>query len=230
MAKGLSKFLIGGAALITVALLGALVITPAAVFARDNYDKSDVRATGAELSVQINNNGSTRVSGATVTSVGSSTLVAQNSFGSTTLTWTVNTNSSTKFVDKGGKNYPLANIAVGDVISFVGTLNAGSNSLTVTATQVKDWSKSAKIFEKHVFEGSLLSAIGTTTLPTTMSLKVGNTTYTVQIGAGVPILSKNWATTNLGTFMVGDSVRVYGSVQPANLSVIDAVVVRNASR
>jgi hypothetical protein len=219
--------------IIGIALAGALVIAPMAVFA--NNDKSDldrggVRSVGSELSIQINDNGKALVRGAKVTGVSGTTITAATMLGSTTLTWSVVTNGSTTFVDKGGRNVGLAGVTVGDILSFNGSLDATAASLTVNATSVKDWSKNTKILEKHVFEGKLQSTIGTTTLPATFGLAVGGTNYTVNVAVNTPILAKNWATTNLGTFISGDIVRVYGAVEAANLTTIDAVVVRDSSR
>jgi hypothetical protein len=120
-------------------------------------------------------------------------------------------------------------LAVGDIVNLNGMLGS-SGGLTLSAKVIRDLSKEKVMIEKHTFEGKLQAAIGTTSLPTSFGLVSGNTTYTVNVPVGTPILAKNWASTNLGTFQANDTVRVYGSLNGSSTSMIDAVVVRDATR
>ncbi len=219
-----------GKSVIIAAVAGSLVFAPLA-FAKDNDDKRQnlsikpVHKSGLE--VQIGESGRVLVRGATVTGVSGNTITATTVWGSASVTWTVNA-SNAQFVDRGGRNAGLADISVGDTVSFNGSLNTSASAFSVNATTVKNWSKDRKVLERHTFEGKLQS-IASTTLPTNFVLKVGDTNFTVNVAVGTPILKNNWSNTTLAQFAVGNTVRVYGSVQASSTTTIDAVVVRNAS-
>jgi hypothetical protein len=200
---------------------------------RNDFDRSEVHKLGSELSVQINDNGKTIVRGAKVTAISGPTVSAMTVFGSTTVSWSITTTLSTQFVDKGGRNLGISGIAVGDIVSFSGSLNGSASSLTVAANVVKDWSKNVKQNEKqnekHTFSGTLQTLPASTT-PTTFLLAVQDTTYTVAVPSGISILNKIWLPVSLSTFVLGDRVNVYGAVDASSTSVINASVVRNPSR
>jgi molybdopterin-binding protein len=205
--------------IIGIVIGAGLVLTPIIAFANAQ----------AAPTVSIGEKGNATIKNATVTVVNGSTITATTAWGGNTLTWTVTTGSSTEFLFKGGKDATPATVTVGDSINFNGALNG--NGLTVAAKTVRDNSKEKQaILEKHTFEGKLNSAVGTTSLPTSFALTIGNSNFTVNVPVNTPILSKNWASVNLGSFQAGDTVRVYGSAEASNTSVIDAVVVRDATR
>ncbi len=217
-------------------LAAALVMSFAAAplaFAHNNDDKSSdkVKKANTEVSVQISHNGKTLVRGAEVSAIAGSVITALTKWGSSTLVWTINTSGSTQFVQTGSKNGTIANIAVGDVLSFSGVLNASSTGLVVTADTVKNWTKKTTPTPNvnDTFQGTLQSA-ASTSLPTSLVLKMNNTNYTVQANTGTIVLGANWLPTSLSNFVAGDIVRVFGSVSASNATVINAIVVRNASR
>ena len=204
---------------IGVVLAAGLVVTPLIAFAAMNPSPT----------VSIGEKGNVTVKSATVTAVNGSTITATTAWNGNALTWTVTTGSTTDFKFKGGKSATVATVAVGDNVNFNGTL--GGNGLTVAASTVRDNSKEQVLPpQKHTFEGKLNAAVGTTTLPTTFSLKIGNNNVTVNVPVNTPILNKVWASVNLGSFQAGDTVRVYGSAEASSSSVLDAVVVRDATR
>jgi hypothetical protein len=219
-----------------VLLAGAMVITPVILFAQVSSANSNEESNTATVSsqqaldVSVNANGRTVVHGATVTGVSSSTITATTAWGGTTVTWTLATNGSTKFLYKGGKVATNAVVVAGDKINFEGFL-AATGAFTVNANSVRDLSKEkSAILDKHTFEGKLTSSLSASTLPTSFALTIGGNSYQIKVAAGTPILGKNWASTNLGIFLAGDTVRIYGSVEAASTSIIDAVVIRNATR
>jgi len=188
-----------------------------------------VKSAVVAPSITINTRGDVTVKGANVTSINGSTITATTVWNGNTLTWTVTTASSTNFLYHGGKSSTSGVIAVNDNVNFSGTLNG--NGLTVAANTVRDNSKEkSAILDQHTFEGKLNAAIGTTSLPTSFSLKIGNTNFTVNVPVNTPILNKNWASINLGSFVAGDTVRVYGSAEASSTNILDAVVVRDATR
>lgn len=79
-----------------------------------------------------------RVNGATVTATSTSGFTATSS--AQNLTFIVQTDASTKFNIKGFGNGSLADIAVGDVVNFRGTLVSGTttSTWTIKATHVED--------------------------------------------------------------------------------------------
>lgn len=140
------------------AAAASLVLVPAAVLAQGNnhgqnqaqeqkHGNAQVEkdkgphAFGSTLEININDNGRVLVRGAKVTAVSADTISATTAFGSTTVLWTVKISSSTELITKGKGKVALSAVAVGDFVSFNGTLNAGATSLTVDAKVVKDWSK-----------------------------------------------------------------------------------------
>jgi len=219
-------------------LAAALIVSFAAApvaFAHKDDDKSSekVKKANTEVSVQINHNGKTLVRGAEVSAVSGSVITASTKWGSSTLVWTINTSGSTQFVQNGGKNKngSLSSVAMGDVISFSGTLNASSTGLVVAADAVKNWTKKVTTTPnvKDTFQGTLQS-VASTTLPTSLVLKIDNTNYTVQASSSTIVIGSNWMPTTLSTFVAGDIVRVFGSISASNNTVINAIVIRNASR
>lgn len=223
---------------LALGLVAAVAFTPAVGFAKNdsNKDKTEDRSTlpvSSKVSIDINNSGRTSVTGAKVTSVSGDTFVANTTWGSASLTFTVKVSSSTSIKDaKGKNNMPLSNIVVGDVVNVSGSLNTGASGLTVDASQIKDLTRTSVQNPKpqtHVFEGRLQS-LASTTLPATFSLMIDSVVHTVQVPANALVLAKNWTSTTLNSFVVGDTVRVFGSLQTSTSTVIDALVVRNASR
>lgn len=223
---------------LALGLVAAVALTPAIGFAKNDSskDKKEDRSavsSSNQVSVDINNGGRTSVTGAKVTSVSSDTVVAQTQWGSATVSFNVKVSSSTSIKGQNGKNnMPLSQIAIGDIINFSGSLNTGTSGLTVNATQIKDLTRASAGNPKpasHVFEGTLQS-VSSSTLPATLSLMIDSVVYTVQVPASALVLAKNWTATNLGVFQNGDKVRVFGSLQNSTSTVIDALVVRNATR
>lgn len=208
------------------------------VVAQGNENKNDGRHSevSSSVSANINPSGHVLVRGATVTGVSGNTVTATTTWNSTTLTWTVVTASSTEVLGRNGNDkrdaLVLASVKVGDTINFQGTLSAGTG-LTVAARVLRNLSVVKPVVQpvvqRDIFQGRLES-IASTTLPTTLGLKVGNTLYTVVVPLGTPVLKSNFTATTLSTLQVGDIVRVFGSASTTNNTTIDALIVRDASR
>jgi hypothetical protein len=268
------------------------------------------RSVGSTLETHINNDGSVTVRGAKVTAVVGSTISAQQSWGSYTVSWNVVTNPSTSIIRRYGGTSLLSEISVGDYISFNGPLDTTKATATVNAKTVKDWSIQKRhadfsgsitsvatstssfvlqtkergaltvftsasttitkdgatavfadlqigqkvalasgiwdteratlvadkvqvktdtaALNKRIFEG-VIAAGASTTSPTTISIVVGGKVYTANIAANTTLLSKSWNPIVLSQILAGHAVRIYGAIQTANLSVIDAYIVRDTS-
>lgn len=140
-------------------------------------------------------------------------------------TITVNTDSNTKIM-KGDAIVAFSTLVVGDKINKTeGLYNSNTNTLLAKSVRVYI----DPLLSKRTFEGKLQSVIGAT-LPTTFTMTSEGKVYTVNVPTGISILNKEWMQIALSTFQLNDTVRVYGQIQPSNTSVIDATVVRNASR
>ncbi|MFN4181508.1 MAG: hypothetical protein ACK4FA_02340, partial [Candidatus Paceibacteria bacterium] len=124
---------------------------------------------GSSLEVHINDNGSVLVRGAKVTAVSGNTITAITEWNGASVSWNINTDTATKFIELKNGQSSVSDVKVGDFVSFSGNLMAGS-TFTVQAKQVKNWSVAPKV--KTTVEGKLESIAGTTA-PTTFTLKAG---------------------------------------------------------
>ncbi len=116
-----------------------------------------------------------------------------------------------------------AAVAIGDrVLQTTGVYNHLDRSLV--AESVKIYQDKQK-FAGRNFEGTLVRLDGIT-LPTVAAVKVGDKEYTVHFSEKTEILRKNKSKATLQRFVVGDTIRFYGSVREAEWSVVDAEVVR----
>ena len=122
---------------ITHLVVSSMVVGAVSAFALVGIARAD---SLPGIDVHIGAAGNAQVDGAKVTAVSGSDVSANTSFGSSVMNWLVKTDGNTEFSAKGGAS-GLANIAVGDVISFRGALDQSVSGLTVKAKHVKDWSK-----------------------------------------------------------------------------------------
>src|SRR3989344_2009749 len=134
-----------GAGLTTVAVASALAFLPIVASANNDGNKGDKNenrsAATQRVEVAINASGNVLVRGAKVTGISGSTLTVTTTAGASTLSWAVTTDSSTVFVTSAGAGSSLAQISVGDTVSFAGALTG--TGLSVKATAVKDWTVGA---------------------------------------------------------------------------------------
>lgn len=144
-------------------IMTALAFFPAtAAYAHDDGSNK----SGTKVEVNLDTDGSALVRGAKVTSVSGSTINATTNYGSSQLSWRVVTDGSTKFNATKGGSTGLANIAVGDTVSFSGSLDQTVSGLTVNAKVVKDWN--------HVESKKTLSGIVTSINATLNSFTVSH--------------------------------------------------------
>jgi hypothetical protein len=122
-----------------MATLG-LIASSALVLAEDgNKNLEDARKVGSTLEVHITNNGKALVRGAKITSIGENMVTATTEWGSAMVTWTVLTDSNTRFIRKVG-NSSVSEILIGDVISFSGMVSTNAPAFTIKADVLKNWS------------------------------------------------------------------------------------------
>lgn len=195
----------------------------------DNKNKIGIVAKAAAMlsapEMQVGSNGKVIVRGAKVTALSGSAISAQLAFGSFTTNWTVKTDANTEFIHRFGGKASLADVKVGDTLSFSGTLDTGAAAATVNAKVVKDWSNDKPVNQPVTLQGSL-KAIGSTATPASLTVRVNDTDYAVNVTASTAILNRLWLATALANFKVGDTVRFYGLVTG---TAADATVVRDIS-
>ncbi len=151
----------------------------------------------------------------------SSFVLASRQRGNITVVVTASTT-----IMKGNQAATFADITQGATISTVsGTWDTVNN--TLTAAKVRIYVNEA-VLNKRTFEGTL-QAIAGTTAPTTLTLQVGKTTYAVNVAANTTLITNKWNATTLSAMTTGNTVRVYGSVDPSNTTTINALVVRDVS-
>lgn len=183
-----------------------------------------------ETGIEIKRDGKIEVRGAKVTAVSSSQITASTTLGTVNLTVTANIDPNTKVESKNGKPLPITDVAVGDMVTLKGMMTSG-NSLTFTATLVRDVSKSltpAVTDSRQVFEGKI-SVLPGATLPTTLTITIGSTPQVINITNTTTLLNAAWAPVSLATFQLGDSVRVFGFI-PTGSTTVNGLVVRNVTR
>lgn len=83
------------------------------------------------------------------------------------------------------------------------------------------------IFKPRNFEGKLKSGPSTNTLPTSLVVTVGGKDYTIGIDSETKILNAKKVPASLQRFLVGDKVRLYGSIAESNTSYVKAEILRN---
>lgn len=154
-----------------IALTAVTLLFSSTAYA-DNDKKHGSTSAGAGVEVNIGANGNTLVRGAKVTAVSDTQVNANTSLGSSVLSWIVKTDSNTDFSAAKGGAEGIANIAVGDTISFRGMIDQSVSGLTVQAKQVKDWTS---IQTKASLSG-VVSSINSTLASFTVSHKNGTTT------------------------------------------------------
>jgi hypothetical protein len=125
---------------------------------------------------------------------------------------------------KGARTIAFGDLAVGDkLLSAKGIFDYSNSTLTASDAAVY---QTQKVFAPRNFDGKLQSLSGTT-LPVSLTLLSGGTTYTVYLTASSSVVSKSRTTAALTRFVVGDAVRVFGAIRKTNLTEVDAEVLRD---
>lgn len=147
------------------------VIASAAIGAFSGIASAD---SGLGVSVDVGANGTALVRGAEVTAVSDTQVNAETTWGSTVLNWIVKTDADTDYVGTNGKDIARGDIAVGDTVSFRGSLDQAVSGLTVKAKIVKDWTKAETKTKVNGIVSSINSSVGSFVITN------GNSTTTVQ--------------------------------------------------
>ena len=201
----------------SVAVASVLAFLPVVASANEGNrgDKNENRSAATQrVEVAINASGNVLVRGAKVTGISGSTLTVTTTAGASTLSWAVTTDGSTAFVTSVGAGSSLAQISVGDTVSFAGALTG--TGLSVKATAVKDWTLGAS---QRSISGTVTSVNSANT-----SLTLGNgngkdndndkddkTRVIIQL-TGSTVIMLNGATTTFASIQTGDKVKATGAM------------------
>jgi hypothetical protein len=187
-----------------VAVMAALALFPFAgkAYAHEN-DGAKSNSAGSGVEVTIGANGATLVRGAKVTSVSGSQVNANTNYGSSILNWIVKTDGNTNFTANKGTS-GLAEIAVGDIISFSGSLDQAASGLAVNAKVVKDWTQ---VTTKKSYSGIVTSINATLN---SFTLSHDKATTTVQTNSATTFKLSNGNTGSFVDLFLNAKVKVMG--------------------
>lgn len=90
------------------------------------------------LGVNIANNGSVFIRGASVKSVSDNQILASVSWGSTVFSWVIQTTPTTKFLNHAGQKITISDIKVGDIVNVTGKLLSNENQFTINAEFIRE--------------------------------------------------------------------------------------------
>ncbi|MEJ0053644.1 MAG: hypothetical protein WDN10_02870 [bacterium] len=124
----------------TIAAGLAFAVLPAFALAHDDNSDNNLKIPAIDkttVSISISGNGSTLVRGAKVTDISDDVITAVTAVNGTSLTWRIDTDADTDFVEADSSGSSLGAISDGDYVSFSGMLDG---AFEVNADTVRDWS------------------------------------------------------------------------------------------
>lgn len=189
----------------------------------DSNSNSRIEAPSVAMSTE----GKVLVKQAKVTSVSGSVINASVTLGSGTLSWTVTTDSATKFYNRTGSAGVIGDIAVNDLITFGGDLQG--NGFTVKALAVKDMTGVVT----NATIGGKVESINTTALSLVLdksrSANGNDKKITVQTSASTAI-SMNGSVLPFASILASDKVKATGtlSADGLTLSATTLVITRSS--
>ena len=195
----IKKFLLG-----TIAVVALVGSTGLVAFAEDrgSEQRDAARAAGSTLEIHVSDNGKVLVRGAKVTAISGQVLTATTAWGSASVTWTVNTDSSTHIIRRFGDRSNLSEISIGDYVSFQGMVVTIASAFTVHADILKDWSVQKK-------GASFLGNVTSTASGSFILHASGSGDITVLL-APATVITKGSSTTTASAIVVGAKVHAEG--------------------
>jgi hypothetical protein len=136
---------------------------------------------------------------------------------------TVNIGTSTE-IAKGSRIIGLSSVKLNDTVSSMsGVFNRGTNSMDADRIRIF---VDMNTFKPRNFQG-VLQNMEKVVLPTSLIMTIEGVTYKVNLDADSEIMNNKRKIVGLSRFVVGDTVRVYGTIQESDEPIINATVVRN---
>ncbi len=132
--------------------------------------------------------------------------------------------TATTTISKGVRLIAISDIDAGDsVVSAQGEYDYKTNTLKARKIEVY---QDPVVFQGRNFQGTL-KALSASTLPTVATVTIEGSDYLVYLPASTTVLNTAKKAAQLARFVVGDTVRIFGTIRPANLKEIDAEVFRD---
>ncbi len=160
------------------------------------------------VGVFIGANGNAYVHGATVTATSTTGVTATTNLGGNTILWNVLASSTTKFGKLGAGFGALANVAIGDLVSFFGKVSGAGSNLTVHAVAVKDHTYSKAVAMKSSMKGTVVR-VNTSARTLVVHTMGGDKTVALTSDATIEL---NGDTSALGSIAIGQVVKAKGSL------------------
>jgi hypothetical protein len=127
-------------------------------------------------------------------------------------------------IPKGKRFITVSDLRKGDkIVSAKGTYHPPTNTLFVESMEVYE---DTSIFKPRNFQGKLKS-LNATSSPTVAVIVVGEKEYNVYLSPKTEVFNSKRKPTTLARFVLGDTVRFYGSIRETDLLTIDAEIIRN---
>ncbi len=132
--------------------------------------------------------------------------------------------TATTTISKGVRLIAPADVQTGDsIMSAQGEYDYKTNTLKARKIEVY---QDPAVFNGRNFQGTL-KALSASTLPTVATVTIDGNDYLVYLPANTAVLNTAKKAAQLARFVVGDTVRLFGTIRPANLKEIDAEVFRD---
>lgn len=155
-------------------------------------------ALSSEL--MVTKDGQATMSSAKVIQVAGGTLFARLYWGDAFIRFTIKTGKDTKFYRATGEATTIAEVKEGDILDTVGTLETGTNTLSLVATSVKNTSVQK---EQSVLSGTVTS-IDLSQRQFTMTTK-DQGSVVVKVDITTPF-QKGTRTLDIGSLKIGDRI------------------------
>ncbi len=134
--------------------------------------------------------------------------------------------TSTTVFQKGSRTLDLEHLRVGDtIVKASGDYDLSTKIML--GTYVRTF-VDPNIYRPKLYEGKL-SAIVSTTTPAVLKVVVSGVDYTINLSSKVEILNKARKSITLERFVVGDNIRLYGTLREVDDQIIDADIIRNTN-
>jgi len=204
-------------------LAGALAFAPLQTLADTTNNALTIRPVLPGLEVSIRGNGNVLVRGAKVASISGSTVTATTTWGSANITWTIRATSSTTIIRYQEGRASLADVRVGDVISFSGTIDQTQGPFTVNAKVIRDWS----LPDYSATVRGIVTTVDQANLRFTVL--VGSTTITV-VATSTTAITENGEASNFSAISVNDSIKATGSYTASTTTLVASKIMIDGVR
>ncbi|MEN9614313.1 MAG: hypothetical protein RLZZ347_620 [Candidatus Parcubacteria bacterium] len=148
----------------------ALFLSAHTVLAVDTLTPIDPKSVGSTLEVHITDDGKIVLHGAQIIQSAGTTFYARSNWGGSYMRWVIRTDENTKVTRRFGTETTIAEIKPGDIVSAEGDFMATSDSISVVAKKVKDWSLAS---DKVEF-GGVVTTIATSSTQFEIKTSAGN--------------------------------------------------------